>query len=374
MATIAALLGSRLNELSRAVPELPNVGNIGIELELEGLTRWPEVRGWRTESDGSLRDGIEYVFDGPQSGTTALRSIQSMAQALAETPPEPSFRCSTHIHIDVRDMELEKLELMVLAYVMTEGVMFDHCAPERRYSNFCPPFFVNTQLARQFTQLFHQAGSDTRRFSNCNAWPKYSAFNIKPIVQYGSVEFRGSHALTTEAELLGLAQRALHLKRVAMTYDAEPIEFVSRLRNLTLSEIFPTGLAEGYAPDEALMDQCYATALGIASGRLMPLRQMNGNPFAQPEMAIPRPAYQDVPLSMNGSVMESYGLFPVRTMRLSAYLRMLVTVRRAMGRQRPGIFTFINERHRGDYGVFGGGGNLIAACRELGIHTGAVGL
>jgi hypothetical protein len=68
MATIGQMLGSNAAPVALGHQLLPNVGAVGLELELEGLTRWPDVSGWRKEEDGSLRDGIEYVFDGPRGG------------------------------------------------------------------------------------------------------------------------------------------------------------------------------------------------------------------------------------------------------------------------------------------------------------------
>lgn len=246
--------------------DLLGEGMIGLELELEGLPRTPEIRGWRRESDGSLRDGIEYVFDGPQGGSQAEASIHHMASFLRDNPPEPTFRCSTHIHMDVRDLELQEIERVVLAYLMAEGIFFEHCNVYRRYSNFCTPYWRNPAPLNNLGQwLKVNSWTYPQRVRNFRGWPKYTAFNLQPLQSYGSVEFRGSHCITSEPELIALAQRMLHLRRLAKSITAEsPLEFVEHLRTMSASDMFPTGL-EHTVVDPQVMDTCYANALSIAS-------------------------------------------------------------------------------------------------------------
>lgn len=367
MATIGALIGSAV-ATDPAHTLLPP-GNIGIELELEGREEWPSVAGWRKEADGSLRDGIEYVFDGPKGGALALRNIKNMASMLKEYPVDNSFRCSTHIHLDVRDMDFEQLKRLVIAYSMMEGVMFQHCAVERRYSNFCTPFFLNTWLPRLFAGYLADE-RDTHRLHNLGAWPKYSALNLKPVTQYGSVEFRGSHALTTEAELLGLAQRMLHLKRVALGANGTALEFTEQLRNLRLEEIFPTGLAQGFLADEKMLDQGYSTAIGIATGNTARRRATTYAQLAE-ERAAP---YADHTLPMNPAAMERYHLFNRTAMRLSELMQMVKSLRQVQGLERPELHTFVAGAYRHDWGMFGGANNVIAAMRSLGINNRELGL
>lgn len=369
MATIGALLGSAVDP-APAHTLLPP-GNIGIELELEGREDWPSVAGWRKEADGSLRDGIEYVFDGPKGGAIALRNIKNMASMLKEYTVDNSFRCSTHIHLDVRDMDFEQLKRLVIAYSMMEGVMFQHCAVERRYSNFCTPFFLNTWLPRLFASYLVDE-RDTHRLHNLGSWPKYSALNLKPVTQYGSVEFRGSHALTTEAELLGLAQRMLHLKRVALGANGTALEFTEQLRNMRLEEIFPTGLAQGFLADEKMLDQGYSTAIGIATGNTNRRRAV---PHGFAQMAEePAAAYQDVMLPMNPATMEQYHLFYRTSMRMSELMQMVKNLRQVQGLQRPEIHTFVAGARPRDWNAFGGATNIINALRALGMNNRDLGL
>lgn len=267
MQTFGQLLGSNPSALSREVSQLPHVGAIGIELELEGLNGIGNVRGWQTHSDGSLRDGVEYVFDGPQSGEVALASMLAMGEYLQRNRPDPTFRCSTHIHVDVRDLNMLEYDKLVSLYAMVEHVLFDHCAPERRFSNFCTPFFVSNRLMRTYHEIFKAPPLPSHKVRNLASWPKYSALNLKVSQQYGSIEFRGSHALTTSEDLVSLAQRMLHLKRMVKESNDEEtvLQFITRCHNTMIQDIFLSGLRNGYVQDAVDADNGFSNALYLAT-------------------------------------------------------------------------------------------------------------
>lgn len=245
---------------------LPGVGNIGIEVELENLHKkfeqWPRPDGWVLKGDGSLRDGMEYIFDGPQSGDDALSSIKAIAKAFGENGVDPTFRCSTHIHLDVRDMEFVKYERLVLAYMVFEDVFFDHCQPHRRQSNFCIPFLANDWLSNLFGRKVLAARTDGRKFQGASNWPKYSALNLQVTANFGSIEFRGMHGTVDEAELIALSQRMLYLKRYVMEDKSETHhEFLDRLLEENINNVFPAGLRDGYVMEPGAKEQGISTAL-----------------------------------------------------------------------------------------------------------------
>lgn len=345
MARVARHLGREETPVTRAGSVLPNVGAIGIELELEGNCRWPEVQGWRRESDGSLRNGIEYIFDGPQMGQEAEDSIHNMGITLSDLNGlAPSFRCSTHIHMDVKDLEVDQVEKLVLAYMMLEPVMFDHCSMERRFSNFCTPMFINTEMTSMFSRLFRNAGEERFKVHNMAHWPKYSALNLKPMTEYGSVEFRGSHALITSNELLDLACRMLSLKQLALRSETSQsaAAFIQSVRSMTLQDIFSRGLREGYVPEEQQMDKCFASALAV-------VHRPQPNAVPAPPVGIrpsrtgqPRLDYYRGNVPVDASVLERYNLFvpPDRTMEINQLIRLVGALRNINGITRPRFADF----------------------------------
>ena len=159
---------------------LPAVGALGFEIELEGIHggRWPQnIEGWVRKDDGSLRNGKEYIFAGPQSGDMALNSLRAMAAKMAEVGVDPTFRCSTHVHMDVRDLNWDQYERTILLYMVFEDMFFDHCQPYRRHSNFCVPFQSNDWLSQYFGQRVIGCENVAGKFHHLQMWPKYSWFH-----------------------------------------------------------------------------------------------------------------------------------------------------------------------------------------------------
>ena len=351
MQTIGALLGSKDNDNPVAVPELPTTDKFGIELELEGADRFVNVNGWQLHQDGSLRNGVEYVFDGPQGGATALASIKAMQKNLEAHKPKPTFRCSTHIHVDVRDFNVESLRKMVLAYCIFEDVMFDHCDPYRRYSNFCTPYFNNDGFIGNLQKSLFKEASDGHILGTLRAFPKYSALNLQPVQHFGSVEFRGSHALVTGSEILSLANRMLHIKRVAKESKDEPIlEFINRLNKMRPQEVFLTGLKDGYVRDANVADTCYSNALMSITKRNdahedMARRAM-GMAGAEPmQWDAPQavPNLDNMVVTWREEVFQQYGVMAPVAQNMREAIRVVKAFRNIVGIRPPSLQMLIVE-------------------------------
>lgn len=263
MPTIAEHLGIALGQIKFSDhPALPGVGALGYEVELENAKSWPVVKGWVKKPDGSLRDGIEYIFDGPQSGEKAVLSLEAFHDAMAKAKPDPTFRCSTHVHLDVRDMQFNEYERLILAYIVFEDVMFDHIDRRRRDSNFCVPFYKNDWLSAAFGRRILAPATEGQKFRGMGNWPKYSALNLQVTSSFGSVEFRGGHAMTDKVELLQLGQRMLALKAVAMnSKSTDHYAFLEELKKLGVKKVFKLGIRKDYAMDEGAFEQGMSAAM-----------------------------------------------------------------------------------------------------------------
>lgn len=266
MQTVGAFLGNPGSPRFPRVDQFPDVGGVGLELELErGI--FGQVQGWALTHDGSLRDnGVEYVFDGAQGGALALASIRAMGEHLRVADPRPSFRCSTHIHLDARDFDLGQVAKFVSAYCIMEDVMFDHCEEYRRFSNFCVPFMVNDTLIGSFTSQLRYGLDSKDSWRSLSRYPKYSALNLQPLTRFGSIEFRGSHALTDPEDMIKLAQRMLHLKRTVMESGDQSLgDFIERVNKMKPEELFTSGLTQGYTRGKEYSDICYSNAIKVLS-------------------------------------------------------------------------------------------------------------
>lgn len=263
MPTIAEFLGIKPSQITfKDHPALPPVAAYGFEVELENAKAWPSVAGWVKKEDGSLRAGKEYIFDGPQSGEDAINSLDAFDAAMKKAQPDPTFRCSTHCHMDIRDLGWVEYERTVLAFMVYEDVFFDHCERTRRNSNFCIPFYKNDWLSAAFGRRILAQTSDRNKWQGTANWPKYSALNLQVTSSFGSIEFRGSHAMVDKLEMLRLAQRLMHIKRIAKEVKAtDHYDFVKKIAALGSAKVFTTGVAKDYIMEEGALEQGISTAM-----------------------------------------------------------------------------------------------------------------
>lgn len=167
----------------------------GIECETEGR-RLPNILTpfWNTEQDGSLRGGLEYVSK-PLSAESVKPALSALFKEIKDEKgiPEYSFRCSTHIHVNVQDLDQEELFTMIFLYMMYENVFMNYVDAERVGNRFCLRFQDAGALITEFTKLVKNTRSYglARAIRNLNQNTlKYAALNMYTLVTYGTLEFR----------------------------------------------------------------------------------------------------------------------------------------------------------------------------------------
>ena len=274
MPTIAEHLGVNFNVVRLAADgeTIPSIARLGFEIELEKHEGgFNNVRGWRTTDDGSLRGTrIEYIFDGGAAGEEAERRIQAMHEYLEREPAQPTFRCSTHLHMDMQSADFNEVEKVVLAYMVFEDSFFDQHDRYRRTSNFCIPFMNNDWFAQFFGRRILGSTNEHSKFANCSRWSKYSALNLNVLAQHGTIEFRGSEALMTKATMTALALRMLSLRKIAQQYlDKTHLEFIEIIREQGIGLFLRGAFPDDYVPDQGGLDAGMASALlAITTGEL----------------------------------------------------------------------------------------------------------
>ncbi len=244
MATIADIFGHSFpNESNDQHPLIVGTSRVGIEVELENIrTSFPASRNWRVEGDGSLRNnGAEFVFRGPLGGRDLFRAIVELDSHLFENNPDASWRCSTHVHLDVRDMTVPQLKNLFIAYIVYERVLFRCSGWHRLKNNFCPALGFAQQMLEVLSQNWHKRDD---RFVNGirNHWDKYSAMNVIPMGGYGSVEFRMSEAKWRKGHLIKHCNRILSLKELAMSWEESPEDLISHLVGAIPTTVIKKGL------------------------------------------------------------------------------------------------------------------------------------
>lgn len=218
-------------------PLIPDVGLVGVELELEGVPNPPRIKRWNPIRDGSLRNnGIEYVLAKPEGGKNLLNAIMNADRVLQRVDPECTFRCSTHVHIDARDLTEQQYQKMILAGVYFEDYLFSIMGGDvRAHNTYCPSSTFARGYLNNLSRLFRD---DFAGFLRHTDWCKYTPMNLKTTMTLGSIEFRGSEAKFTSGVLLRLVCRYMHLKRIAMEHEGTHVEFIDFMFNSKPEDIF----------------------------------------------------------------------------------------------------------------------------------------
>lgn len=175
-------------------------GDIGIEFELEGrnLLTGGDLDGiigretttiWNSKEDGSLRNGgREYVLSGPCKVTELDDLIMPFFKKFderARTEIQNSNRCSTHVHININGFKINELTSVLGLWMAMETPLINWCGEERMKNHFCLSSNDEEGVAEAWSTYLR-----TGKHPYGNRGLKYSALNILPIWNFGSLEFR----------------------------------------------------------------------------------------------------------------------------------------------------------------------------------------
>lgn len=170
---------------------------MGIEIECEFAycDNLPDHRnpplGWTVHSDGSLRQGREFVLATPLAGNALSSAIHSIFAG--GTKFGRALTSSTHIHMDMLDdvtpSALQTLILMV--YVLEPGI-FQLADPGREWTGYTNRLATADDIT--VANLLDPSLSDStedqflRNVDSNNS--RYYGLNVKALAKYGSLEFR----------------------------------------------------------------------------------------------------------------------------------------------------------------------------------------
>lgn len=215
----------------------------GVELEIE------DVRGFRKdppplftiETDGSLRNNGKEFISHPANVETLVKGFKDLHAVLNHSAkPQPfSDRTSIHVHVNCLDLEIGQARSIILWYALFEPVFFALVEQSRRNNIHCVGL-DQTVLSRVYRRTLPHF---------TQAWSKYTALNVKPLTELGTIEFRHmeGHADATRFEDWLKILKALwtHGQKVPFSKD-EIATDDAILRNF--DAIFAGSLAMKYRP------------------------------------------------------------------------------------------------------------------------------
>lgn len=178
----------------RTIKQLFNLnhvqGDVGVEIEVEGRNLPKYLNYWRVTGDGSLKgeENLEYVLAKPVPIDDLKGRLEYLKDMFIHKKArfDDTYRAGVHVHINVQSLTVKELFNFITTYLVVEDLLLTFCATHRRGNHFCLraseagylPDLIWTAVERQDLSLL--ATDDIR----------YSSINLKPLMTYGSVEFR----------------------------------------------------------------------------------------------------------------------------------------------------------------------------------------
>jgi hypothetical protein len=216
---------------------------VGVELEIEGIERYDAERFphkfWNIYHDGSLRDGgREFIMGStintgrdrpvviPFKGVDIVRALKAWDEYLKYHikrygAPTLSKRCSSHVHIDVRDLSFPEISSLIILYVIMERTLFTYVGENRKESIYCLPFFKSKYLGEAVGRSLATRNLSSAFQSLCT---KYDAMNLNSISGKGSVEFRMHPGCFDYERILQWVNILLSLKKYAKVFNTDELK------------------------------------------------------------------------------------------------------------------------------------------------------
>jgi hypothetical protein len=165
----------------------------GLECEIESIRNPAPYGIFQVTTDNSLRNqGYEFVsVPAPRDVLEdGFKELHASLKFYTEFEPF-SPRTSTHVHVNCLELTDEEVRTMVLLYALFEEFFFMMVKPNRKDNIHCVPL--------TFTPLPMHYKKPLNVF--IKVWSKYTALNLKRLVDLGTVEFRHLHGTKDVNEL-----------------------------------------------------------------------------------------------------------------------------------------------------------------------------
>lgn len=196
------------------------IGDIGIEIEVEGELLPPAVGLWRRERDNSLRgaDTAEYVLTKPVPVNNVARELAILKDAFKAYGSifNESPRAGVHVHVNVCDLTFKQVITMVCAYIILEEFFIRFCDKSRDGNLFCLPSYSASALLSQIRKTCEK---DDVHIMNTDDI-RYASINVNSLFKYGSVEFRSLESTYNFDKIEKWCKMLYQLKLAAQKYDS----------------------------------------------------------------------------------------------------------------------------------------------------------
>jgi len=189
------------NSLKSFKYPFPTSNNVlGMEIEIENcegvMGNGLDLFGvWSAVTDGSLRNfGIEFISRA-MPPADLIRAVALVLPYIhrSQLAAEFSWRTSIHVHVNVRDMEVEEFMKFLVLYLIFENSLFKFADDSRKESIFCTPLLSTDKPLEGIVTAWKACFMKKSNININNLrdfWDKYGAVGIFQIHRYGTLEFR----------------------------------------------------------------------------------------------------------------------------------------------------------------------------------------
>ena len=211
----------------------------GIELELENVFQPGNLApSWKCTEDNSLRNGLEYISNGPHAGLALRKHVADFYAAKITSKNSP--RTSTHIHTNISDATIGTVRAMFIISYMMEEALYSLVNADRKFCGYCMPLSeMSPERVRNILASTNTAGFlGGLRGQNVD---KYYGFNINSISKHGTVEFRYFPGGPLESDLLSWIIYCTQVKTAALQTGVDGLLGLDSPQQLEnwLKEFFP---------------------------------------------------------------------------------------------------------------------------------------
>lgn len=278
---------------------------MGVEEELEGINRTDLERArahlaplWTSHNDGSLRNGgVEFVTNGGLGGQQLYAAFERITHLLANVIEyQDTFRCSTHMHVNMLDFTLFQVAKFLMVYAACEPYLFAHCGQYRRSSNFCVPVGDSLPFHKNLIANLYEDACATRsgsRHSN-----KYTAMNLQPLFgsdrvrPIGTVEFRGGRPMTTMEDFLLQANLLLSIKEFVRRGPDDAEELLQLMGDTVTNSVYANGVAAGLAVPQVELEQATIDAWMLLKAYQAGMKRPRKATFAASAHSLPTEGFE----------------------------------------------------------------------------------
>lgn len=169
---------------------------LGVEVEVENCVKLYGANEkfasyWTHKEDPSLRNnGREFVFAEPLFGHDAINAIEFLCLRAKEHNWKISTLTGEHVHVDVRNMELEEFRNFMTVYALMEPLIYNWVGDNRHENMFCAPWYISEMDLTVVSSIVKKQIPQGSILGYLKNLKKYTGLNLQALYKFGTVEFR----------------------------------------------------------------------------------------------------------------------------------------------------------------------------------------